>query len=97
MADIIDLVLIYAFLFGILLTPFIELFIILWLWFAIVTVPFIWYPLFSVLLGPPIIYAKPRSTWNQMWTGKGPVKIRAQTYNPFTGRYEKKKYIKIVF
>ena len=66
MSEINDLLIIYLFLFGLLITPFIELILIIWLWIGILTVPFLWLPLYGLMF--PVVYVKPRSTWNQMWT-----------------------------
>jgi hypothetical protein len=77
------------------LIPFIQFIVVFWIWIAMMmTISYmciICYiiPLYSILF--PIVYIKPRSTLNQIWTGKGKYKIRAETYNPIAGKFKKHK------
>lgn len=89
MSELDDLIFVYLLLFGILLIPFLEILAVFCIVGGLLSFPLIWIPLYYMMF--PVVYVKERSALNQLWTGKGPYKVRARQYNPITGRSEKIK------
>ena len=81
--------LIIILLFGIFLIPFLEVIFIFCIIGTILTFSVLWIPLCCMMF--PMVYVKERGPLNQLWTGKGPYKIRSRQFNPLTGKYEKIK------